>query len=64
MILEVLKESLGCSDNTARDALNSLVDLNLFNKAKEGKNGSLPYYLKKTLFKAGSDVFNGPKQLI
>ena len=37
MILEVLKESLGCSDNTARDALNGLVELNLFDKAKEGK---------------------------
>ncbi|TLX46078.1 cell filamentation protein Fic [Pseudoalteromonas phenolica] len=32
-----VKENLGCSYNTARDALNGLVELNLFDKAKEGK---------------------------
>ncbi|WP_194868393.1 Fic family protein [Pseudoalteromonas sp. PPB1] len=32
-----VKENLGCSYNTARDALNGLVELNLFEKEKAGK---------------------------
>ncbi|MFY8299486.1 Fic family protein [Pseudoalteromonas sp. SS15] len=32
-----VKENLGCSYNAARNALNGLVELNLFDKVKEGK---------------------------